>query len=55
MSIFNKFSSFLRKEDGITATEYALMIVFIALAIGVGAAVLGTDLSNFFGSVGGKV
>jgi len=43
---------FHRHERGATATEYAMLIVFIALAIAVGAQTLGTDLSNMFSTVG---
>ena len=43
----------LRNDDsGATATEYAMLIVFVALAIAVGAQALGTDLTNLFSSVG---
>jgi Flp pilus assembly pilin Flp len=31
-------------EGGATATEYAMLIVFVALAIAVGAQALGNDL-----------
>jgi pilus assembly protein Flp/PilA len=43
---------FGRDESGATATEYAMLIVFVALAIAVGAQTLGTDLSNMFTQVG---
>jgi len=36
---------FGRDESGATATEYAVLIVFVALAIAVGANLLGNDLS----------
>lgn len=39
---------FLRDEDGIVAIEYGLMAVFIALAVAVGASLLGTGLNNLF-------
>ena len=42
-----------RKDDsGASATEYAMLIVFVALAIAVGAQTLGTDLTNLFKNVG---
>jgi pilus assembly protein Flp/PilA len=41
-----------RNESGATATEYAMLIVFVALAIAVGAQALGNDLTNLFKSVG---
>jgi pilus assembly protein Flp/PilA len=43
---------FHRDERGATATEYALLIVFVALAIAVGAQVLGQGISNLFNAVG---
>jgi len=43
---------FQRDERGATATEYALLIVFIALAIAVGAQTLGTNISNLFSAIG---
>jgi Flp pilus assembly pilin Flp len=45
-------SGFHRDEDGATATEYAMLIVFVALAIAVGAQALGNDLANLLKSVG---
>ena len=44
--------NFRRDERGATATEYAMLIVFVALAIAVGAQTLGTDLSDKFTKVG---
>ena len=37
-----------REEEGVVAIEYGLMAVFIALAITVGAGLLGTGLNNLF-------
>jgi pilus assembly protein Flp/PilA len=47
--------NFRRDERGATATEYAMLIVFVALAIAVGAQTLGTDLSNMFADIGSKL
>ena len=41
-----------RDEGGATATEYALLIVFVAIAIAAGANVLGTGISNLFSKSG---
>ena len=46
---------FHRDERGATATEYALLIVFVALAIAVGANTLGTGLSSLFSNIGAKL
>jgi Flp pilus assembly pilin Flp len=39
-------------ERGVAATEYAVLVVFVALAVAVGAQVLGTDISTLFGNIG---
>ena len=41
-------SRFRRDESGATATEYAMLIVFVALAIAVGAQAFGTALTDLF-------
>jgi pilus assembly protein Flp/PilA len=46
---------FHRDERGATATEYALLIVFVALAIAVGANVLGAGISNLFNAIGNTI
>jgi pilus assembly protein Flp/PilA len=46
---------FHRDETGATATEYALLIVFVALAVAVGASTLGTGLSNLFSNIATKL
>ncbi len=43
---------FRRDERGATVTEYALLIVFVALAIAVGAQTLGSNISNLFSKIG---
>jgi pilus assembly protein Flp/PilA len=43
---------FYRNERGATATEYAMLIVFIALAIAVGAQALGGGLGNVLTNIG---
>jgi pilus assembly protein Flp/PilA len=46
---------FRRDERGATATEYALLIVFVALAIAVGAQTLGTGISSLFSTIGADI
>ena len=46
---------FYRHEGGATGTEYAMLVVFIALAIAVGAQTLGSDLSGLFTKIGGTL
>jgi pilus assembly protein Flp/PilA len=43
---------FLRDERGATATEYAMLIVFVAVAIAAGANLLGQGFSNLFSQIG---
>ncbi len=45
-------SRFCSDESGATATEYAMLIVFVALAIAVGAQALGGDLTDLFTKAG---
>ena len=42
----------LSSEKGATATEYSLLIAFVAFAIIVGAALFGKALSNWFSDLG---
>ena len=42
---------FLRDEDGVVAIEYGLMAVLIALALAVGANLLGVGLSTLFSNI----
>jgi pilus assembly protein Flp/PilA len=47
--------SFLSDESGATATEYAMLIIFIALAIAGGATLLGNNINNLFSSIGASL
>lgn len=42
-------------ERGATATEYALLVAFIALAIVVGVTAFGDELDAFFDGLGARV
>ncbi len=46
---------FCRHERGATATEYAMLIVFIALAIAAGAQALGGGLGNLLTNIGNMI
>jgi len=48
-------SRFRRDERGATATEYAMLIVFIALAVAVGATALGGGINTLFTKVGAEL
>jgi pilus assembly protein Flp/PilA len=43
------------KERGATATEYALLVAFIALIIVAGVTLFGSQLNTFFSNLGSKV
>lgn len=47
--------SFRGDERGATGTEYAMLIVFLALAIAVGANLLGQGISNLFSQIGTSI
>ena len=51
----NLINQLHRDERGATATEYALLIVFIALAFALGAQTLGTGLNTLFSQLGGQL
>jgi Flp pilus assembly pilin Flp len=42
---------FYRCDDGATATEYAMLVVFIALAVAAGAQTLGGGLSGLLTNI----
>lgn len=46
---------FFKDEEGVTAIEYGLLASLIALAIIVGAGLLGTNLNTLFNYIAGKV
>jgi pilus assembly protein Flp/PilA len=43
------------KDRGATATEYALLVGFIAIVIAVGVAAFGGTLNDFFAALAGKI
>jgi pilus assembly protein Flp/PilA len=47
----NLITRFLRNERGATATEYAMLIVFIALAVATGAQAFSGGLNTWFRAV----
>ena len=46
--IYDWLKSFFRKEDGQTLSEYALILVLVALAVIIILALLGTTISDVF-------
>jgi len=49
------FKRFCHDERGATATEYAMLIIFIALAIAGGATLLGSNINTLFSRIGASV
>lgn len=47
--------AFSHDEQGATATEYAFLIIFVALAIVGGITILGNGLNNVFSAIGNFV
>jgi Flp pilus assembly pilin Flp len=50
--MFRLVNGYRNDECGASATEYAMLIVFVALAIAIGAQTLGQDLTALFQNVG---
>ena len=55
INLLREFRSFVRRDCGVTAIEYALLASLLAMAITVGAALTGTNLGNLFSSLGDTV
>jgi Flp pilus assembly pilin Flp len=53
--MFRLINRFHQHEGGATATEYAMLVVFIALAVAVGAQALGGGLSNLLTNIASTV
>ncbi len=49
------FVNLVRDESGAAATEYALLIVFIAIVAATGMLVLGNGLNTLFANIGDAV
>ena len=52
MKIVQFIQSFIREEDGAAAIEYGLIAALIAIAIIVGAGLLGTSMNGLFTRLG---
>ncbi len=48
-------TNFLRREDGPTAVEYAVMLALIVVVCITAITTLGTNANSTFGTVGGAV
>lgn len=54
-TVLNAMLTADRNEEGATATEYALIIAGIAVAIVSAIAIFGSSLSNFWSTLGGSL
>ena len=51
----NRIGRVIRRDEGVTAIEYALLAVLIALALIAGATYLGTQLNSSMSNIGTNV
>jgi len=54
-SLIQKVTRFLKKEDGPTAVEYAVMLALIIVVCLVAITTLGSQANNTFSNVGNKL
>ena len=54
-SLRNWLQSVRHAEDGVTAIEYALIAVLIAVVLIAGARLVGTDVNNTFNNVAAQM
>ncbi len=55
VAFYNRAAEIGNRERGATATEYALLVAFIALAIVIGVTAFGSALNTFFTNLGTRV
>ncbi len=53
--MFKMINSFRRDESAATMVEYGLLVALIALVVGLGAQIVGTQLSAMFSKIGSYV
>ena len=53
--MFGLIRAFRRDERGASAVEYAMLVVFIALALAAGAQTFGNDLAGWFSTTGASI
>jgi pilus assembly protein Flp/PilA len=54
-TLLNRTNEFFRGEEGVTAIEYGLIAALIAVVIITAVALVGTNLTNVFNYVAGKL
>jgi pilus assembly protein Flp/PilA len=55
VAMHTRIAEIAEKDRGATATEYALLVAFIALAIIVGVTAFGSALNSFFSNLATRV
>ena len=55
MLLINFFRNFIRKEKGQTLSEYALILILIAVVAIVAVTLLGTQISNVLNQIAGFI
>lgn len=54
-ALTNRIAEITDKDRGATATEYAILVAFVALVIAIGATFFGGKLSAWFTALGNDV
>ena len=55
VAMHTRIEDFVKKDRGATATEYAILVAFIALLIIIGVTFFGDNLNNWFGRIGNQI
>jgi pilus assembly protein Flp/PilA len=55
VAMHSRIEDVFEKDRGATATEYAILVAFIALLIIIGVTFFGDNLNNWFGRLGNHV
>ena len=55
VAVHSRVADFRDEDRGATATEYAMLVAFIAVAIVVAVTAFGSALSTFFNGLGDKI
>lgn len=53
--MLKNFGSLRRKQQGVTATEYGVILALVAVAIVLVVSTLGSNISNMFGSAAAAI
>lgn len=53
--MYVKFATWRDSDEGATATEYAVLVGFLAIALIIGATALAAGLNGYFGDLGDAI